>query len=128
MKLLLDTVTFLDAAFSPQDISKRATDLILHSDSELYVSVASCWEIAIKYSAGQLALPQSPNQFVPTHRTKLGAEILAIDEESALHVTRLPGIHKDPFDRILICQAIIHGMILLTPDERISRYPVRIAW
>ena len=128
MKLLLDTVTFLDAAFASKDISKRAKDLLLHPDSELYVSVVSCWEIAIKYSIGRLALPQTPDQFVPTHRTKLGAEMLPIDEESAFHVTRLPEIHKDPFDRILICQAIIHGMILLTPDERISRYPVRTAW
>jgi len=128
VKLLLDTVTFLDAAFSSKDISKRARSLLLDPDSEIYVSIASCWEIAIKYSIGRLALPHSPDQFVPIHRAKLGADILPLDEESALHVTRLPDIHKDPFDRILICQAIIHGMILLTPDERIVRYPVRTAW
>ena len=128
MKLLLDTVTFLDAAFSPKDISKHARDLLVNPDSEIYVSAASAWEIAIKYALGKLALPQRPDHFVPIHRAKLGAEMLPVDEESALQVTRLPDIHKDPFDRILICQAIIHGMILLTPDERISRYPVRAAW
>ena len=128
MKLLLDTVTFLDAAFSSKDISKPARDLLMDSDNELYVSVATAWEIAIKYTIGRLVLPQRPDHFVPVHRAKLGAEILPIDEESALHITRLPDIHKDPFDRILICQAIIHGMVLLTPDERISRYPVRTAW
>ena len=58
MKLLLDTVTFLDAAFASTDISKRAKDLLLHPDNDLYVSVASCWEIAIKYSIGRLALPR----------------------------------------------------------------------
>jgi len=65
MKVLLDTVTFLDAAFSSKDLSKRAKDLLLHADSELYVSVASCWEIAIKYSIGRLALPEDPHKFVP---------------------------------------------------------------
>ena len=109
-------------AFSLKDISKHARDLLVRPDSEIYISVASAWEIAIKYAVGRLALPQRPDHFVPVHRAKLGAELLPIDEESALHVTRLPGIHKDPFDRILICQAIIHGMILLT------RYPVRTAW
>ena len=77
---------------------------------------------------GNLALPEKPDRFVASHRAKLGAEILPLDEESAFHVTLLPDIHKDPFDRILICQAIIHGMVLLTPDDRIARYPVRTAW
>ena len=128
MKLLLDTVTFLRAAFSAEDISPRATDLLLHSDSEIYVSIASYWEIGIKLSKGKLSLPESPDQFLRLHREKIGAAILSLDEESVLHVTRLPNIHKDPFDRILICQAIVHGMVLLTPDSRISKYPVRTAW
>src|SRR5690348_797222 len=115
MKLLLDTVTFLNSAAASRDISDRARNLLLDPNNDLFVSVASSWEIAIKYSAGKLELPESPDRFVPTHRDKLGAEVLEIDEESALHVTRLPEIHKDPFDRILICQAIVHGMVLLTP-------------
>jgi PIN domain nuclease of toxin-antitoxin system len=128
MKVLLDTVTFLDAAFSSKDLSKRAKELLMHPESELFVSIASCWEIAIKYSIGRLALPDKPDRFVPRHRAKLGAEVLTLDEESVFQITRLPDIHRDPFDRMLICQAIIHGMILLTPDDRISRYPVRTAW
>jgi PIN domain nuclease of toxin-antitoxin system len=128
MKILLDTVTFLDAALSSKDLSKHAKSLLLHAESDLYVSVVSYWEIAIKYSIGKLALPHSPDQFLPKHRTQLGAEILPLEEESALHVIRLPHLHNDPFDRILISQAIVHGMVLLTPDPRISRYPVRTAW
>jgi PIN domain nuclease of toxin-antitoxin system len=128
MKLLLDTVVFLDTAFSAKSLPGRAKDLLLHPDSELYVSVASCWEIAIKYSTGKLILPKDPDRFAREHCSKLGAEILPLDEESVFHVTRLPDIHRDPFDRILICQAIVHGMVLLTPDSRISRYPVRTAW
>jgi PIN domain nuclease of toxin-antitoxin system len=128
MKLLLDTVTFLDAAFAPADLSRRAKDLLQDPEGELFVSVASCWEIAIKYASGKLRLPEAPARFVPANREKLGTEILPIDEESALHVALLPDIHADPFDRILISQAIVHGMLLLTPDQRIAKYPVRSAW
>jgi len=128
MKLLLDTAVFLKTASSAGDIPPRVKDLLLHEDNEIHVSIASYWEIVIKYSVGKLALPDIPERFLPVHREKLGAEILPLDEESVLHVARLPDIHKDPFDRILICQAMVHGMVLITPDTRIPRYPVRTAW
>ena len=95
---------------------------------EIHVSIASYWEIVIKCSTGKLALPDASDRFLQSHQEKIGAEILPLDQESVLHVTRLPDIHKDPFDRILICQAIVHGMVLITPDTRIARYPVRTAW
>jgi PIN domain nuclease of toxin-antitoxin system len=128
MKLLLDTVVFLKTASASADIPPRVKGLLLNEDNEIHVSVASYWEIAIKYSIGKLALPDRPDRFLHQHREKLGAETLPLDEESVLHVTLLPDLHRDPFDRILICQAIVHGMMLLTPDHRISRYPVRTAW
>ena len=128
MKLLLDTAVFLKTASSASAIPQRVKELLLHEDNEIYVSIASYWEIVIKYSAGKLSLPDTPDRFLHHHREKMGAEILPLDEESVLHVTRLPDIHKDPFDRILICQAIVHGMVLITPDTRIPRYPVRTAW
>ena len=128
MRLLLDTVTFLDAVLRPKDLSARAKDLLLDAENERYFSVASTWEITIKYSAGKLLLPDHPEQFIPEHRNKLAAGLLPIDEESVLHVTRLPLVHRDPFDRILISQALVHGMVLVTPDARIARYPVRTAW
>jgi PIN domain nuclease of toxin-antitoxin system len=128
MKLLLDTVTFLDAVLRPADLSQRAKDLLLNPENERYFSIVSSWEIAIKYSLGRLILPNSPEQFIPEHRNKLATEVLPVDEESVLHVIRLPLLHRDPFDRILVCQAIVHGMVLLTPDPRISRYPIRTAW
>jgi PIN domain nuclease of toxin-antitoxin system len=128
MNLLLDTVTFLDSALAPQDISARARAFILDPENDLYVSTVSFWEVAIKYSIGKLALPESPDSFLRKIREKLGAELLPLDEESALHVIRLPMLHRDPFDRILICQAIVNGMVFLTSDSRISLYPVRTAW
>jgi PIN domain nuclease of toxin-antitoxin system len=128
VKLLLDTVTFLDAALSPGDISQRAKQLLLDSANELFFSVASSWEVAIKYGIGKLSLPDRPERFIPANREKLGTELLDLDEESVFHTLRLPPIHNDPFDRMLISQAIVHGMVLVTPDDRISRYPVRTAW
>jgi PIN domain nuclease of toxin-antitoxin system len=128
MKLLLDTVTFLHAVLDPSELSSHASDLLLDPRNERYLSSISVWEIAIKYSLGKIELAERPDRFVPKHRALLGAAVLTLEEESALHVTRLPEIHRDPFDRILICQAIVHGMVLLTPDEQISRYPVRTAW
>jgi len=128
MRLLLDAVTFLDAVMRPKNLSAQAKDLLLDAENERYFSVASTWEIAIKYSAGKLLLPDHPEQFIPEHRNKLAAGLLPIDEESVLHVTRLPLVHRDPFDRILISQALVHGMVLVTPDARIARYPVRTAW
>jgi PIN domain nuclease of toxin-antitoxin system len=128
MKLLLDTVTFLDAVLRPEELSARAKDLLLNQENERYLSIASSWEIVIKYSAGKLTLPEHPEQFIPEHRHKLAADVLPIDEESVLHMTRLPLLHRDPFDRILISQALVHAMVLVTPDARIAKYPVRIAW
>src|ERR1043165_2013484 len=100
MKLLLDTVVFLDSALASKRLSANAKSLLLDAENEVFVSVVSSWEIAIKYSLGKLELPSEPQQFVPEHRRKLDAEILRLDEESALHVTRLPNLHADPFDRI----------------------------
>ena len=128
MNLLLDTVTILDSALAPRDISPRARDLILDTDNDLYVSTVSLWEVAIKYSIGKLALPETPDNFLRKIREKLGAKTLPLDEESALHVIRLPMLHRDPFDRVLICQAIVNGMVFLTSDPRIAQYPVRTAW
>ncbi len=128
MNLLLDTVTFLDAVLRPEDLPKRVKDLLLDPGSERYLSIASSWEIAIKYSLQQLALPQAPERFVPEHRARLAAEVLPVDEESVLHIAKLPHLHSDPFDRLLVCQAIVHGMVLVTPDSRISKYPVRTVW
>ena len=128
MKLLLDTVTFLDAVLDPKSLSSRVKDQLVDPDNERYLSIVSSWEIAIKYAMGKLGLPDVPERFIPEHRGKLAADTLAVDEESVLHIVRLPPLHRDPFDRLLICQAIVHGMVLVTPDPRIPRYPVRTLW
>ena len=128
MKLLLDTVTFLRASLGKAELSPRARDLILDESNERYLSTVSSWEIAIKYSLGSLPLPEAPDRFLPRHREAMAVQSLPLDEESALHVVRLPQLHRDPFDRMLICQAIVGGMVLVTPDALVTQYPVRSAW
>jgi PIN domain nuclease of toxin-antitoxin system len=128
MRLLLDTCTFLWVIGNPAALSPRARALFQAPDHEVYLSAASAWEIIAKHALGRLPLPESPERFVPRMRERHGIEALAIDEESVLQTARLPGLHRDPFDRLLVCQSIVHGMTLLTPDALIAQYPARVVW
>jgi PIN domain nuclease of toxin-antitoxin system len=128
VKLLIDTCTFLWMASDSPRLSKTAAAFLLDRNNESYLSAASAWEIGIKYAAGRLPLPQRPDIFVPKVRDASGIEPLDVDEESALHAGRLPALHSDPFDRMLIAQAIVHGMSILTPDLQIEQYAVRVVW
>ena len=128
MKLLVDTCTFLWIALESPRLSKSATTAFLDQNNERYLSSASAWEIAIKHATGRLPLPERPDILVPRIREASGIESLEIDEESALHAGKLPGLHSDPFDRMLVAQAIVHGLTILTPDPEIERYGVRVLW
>lgn len=128
MKVLLDTCTFLWIAGRPAALSARAKELFQAPENEVYLSAASAWEIGVKHALGRLPLPAAPQQLVPALRAKHGIEPLPIDEESTLHLARLPDLHRDPFDRMLVCQSIVHGMALLTPDHLVSQYPARVLW
>jgi PIN domain nuclease of toxin-antitoxin system len=128
MKLLLDTCTFLWVLSGAPQLSPRAADIVHQPDNEIFLSAASAWEIAVKHSSGKLLLPERPERFVPAMREERGIVSLAIDEESALHASRLALLHRDPFDRLLVAQAIVHGMTILTPDPIISQYPARTMW
>ncbi len=128
MKLLLDTCTFLWATGDPGRLPRRVADLILARDNEVYFSAASAWEIVIKHATGRLQLRDAADRFVREERETAGFATLPIDEESALHVARLPPLHRDPFDRILVSQAIVHGMTILTPDPLVTQYPARAMW
>lgn len=128
MRLLLDTCTFLWTVAGAVDLSERARELIEDPHNEVFLSAASTWEIAVKHALGRLPLPATPDQFVPQQRERHGIEALPINEESTLHVARLPALHRDPFDRLLVCQAIVHGLVVLGPDPLIAQYPVRTTW
>lgn len=128
MKLLVDTCTFLWIIADSPALSRRARELFQAPDHEVFLSAASAWEIAVKHGIGRLSLPEPPERFVPDMRERHGIAALAIDEESALHVSRLPDIHRDPFDRMIVSQAIVHGLTILTPDPLVTQYPGRTLW
>ena len=128
MRLLLDTCTFLWIVGGSGELSPRAREIFADPANEVILSAASAWEIAVKHRLGRLPLPAPPDVFVPAQRAAHGIEPLALDEEAALHVAKLPDLHRDPFDRMLVAQAIVGGLILLTPDDHIREYPVRTLW
>ena len=128
MRLLLDTCTFLWAIDGHAHLTETARDAIANPDNEVYLSVISAWEIAVKQARGNLTLSEPAPRYVPKYRQALGVLELMLDEPSALQVGRLPAIHKDPFDRMLVCQAIAHGLTIVTPDPLITQYPARTIW
>jgi len=128
LKILLDTCTFLWICAEAEKLSQKARELYSDPDNEVYLSSVSCWEVAVKYALGRLPLPEAPARFLPIRREKYGIQSLALNEEAALHVARLPHLHADPFDRLLACQAIAHGLAVLSPDGLIAQYPIRIVW
>ena len=128
MRLLLDTCTFLWIVGGAKELSARARKAFADPANEVFLSAASAWEIAVKHRLGKLPLPQAPDEFVPAQRAAHGIEPLAVGEESALHVAKLPDLHRDAFDRMLVAQALVGGLVLVTPDDPIRQYPVRTLW
>ena len=128
MKFLVDTCTFLWIVGGGAALPSRIREAFLSPENDVYFSAVSAWEIALKYAGGKLPLPEVPDKLVPAERERRGMLALPLDEESALHVLRLPPLHRDPFDRMLVSQAIVHGLVILTPDRLVSQYPARTMW
>lgn len=126
MRLLLDTCTLIWILTGERPIPGRARSEIAVRD--VLVSAACAWEIAIKFSKGTLRLPDAPDRLLPAVRARYGFESLPISEESALHTIKLPPLHADPFDRMLVAQAIVHGLTIVTPDPLVTQYPARTLW
>ena len=128
MRILLDTCTFLWMSSDAPELSSVAREHLRDPDNDVFLSAVSAWEIAIKHSLGSLPLPDRPERFVPESRAKHGIEALPLEEEAALQLVRLPNLHRDPFDRMLVCQGIVNGLVILTPDPLITQYPVPTSW
>lgn len=128
MNILLDTCTFLWIISGSSDLSQNARRLFSDPTNEVCLSVTSAWEIIVKHKLSKLPLPDPPHEFIKKWRTSHNIDSLPLDEDAVLQLSRLPDYHKDPFDRILICQAIAGGLVILTPDPHINQYPVRTEW
>jgi PIN domain nuclease of toxin-antitoxin system len=130
MKLIVDTCTFLWLASAEEMLSVNARTMLEDSGNILLLSAASVWEIGVKHALGRLRLPNhlTPAEFVPEARSRNGVDTLPITEDDALQLAKLPRFHQDPFDRMLICQAIANQAVIVTPDPLIARYPVSVQW
>lgn len=111
-------------AAAPERLSVKARALVDAGGHELYLSAASSWEIAIKYSVGKLRLPEPPGRYVPSRLEALRVVPLPIEHSHALHVATLPKHHRDPFDRVLIAQAQMENLQILTADPLFRAYDV----
>ena len=123
LRLLLDTHIFLWFVVGDSKLPARMRDAIVDPENEIFLSVVSLWEIIIKHALGHLPLPQPPEIYVPTQREFFSIESLSVDEGSVFQVAKLPPLHRDPFDRLLIGQAIEHNLRLVTADMSIRTYP-----
>ena len=123
MKLLLDTQVVLWAAGQPEKLSAAARRLLNDADNELIFSAASLWEIAIKKALGRDDFRVEP-RLLRRGLLDNGYEELAITSLHAVSIDSLPELHKDPFDRLLLSQALVEGMTFVTSDEQVFRYPV----
>ena len=122
MTLLLDTQLLLWAANDPERLTARTRALLLDDDNELCFSAASVWEIAIKNAIGRDDF-RVDTRLLRRSLLENGYSEVPITGEHAVHVLSLPQLHKDPFDRMLIAQAAVEGMTLLTSDADVARYP-----
>lgn len=126
MKLLLDTHIFLWFISGDPRLPDFMRESICDLNNEVYLSVVSLWETIVKYQLGKLPLPHPPENYLPIQRERHQVSSLPLDESSVSQLAHLPPIHRDPFDRMLICQALEHQLTIITVDDTISRYSVPI--
>jgi PIN domain nuclease of toxin-antitoxin system len=128
VKYLLDTSVFLLALAAPERLNRRARDLLANERAGLFLSAASSWEIGVKFALGKLSLPEPPARYVPTWMLRWEIQGLDFSHGHALSAAELPPHHQDPFDRMLIAQALTEEMQLATADRLFEKYPVKLFW
>jgi PIN domain nuclease of toxin-antitoxin system len=126
MRLLLDTHVWLWMIARPERLSAEARARLEDPANELFLSAASAWEISIKHRLGKLELPEPPERLVPSRLARDGVTPLPVTVDHALRVAVLPDLHRDPFDRLLVAQAQIEGLVLVTADPAIAGYGAEI--
>jgi PIN domain nuclease of toxin-antitoxin system len=126
MKYLLDTHTWLWLLSEPERVGKQTTGIVLDPGNELYLSLASAWEISIKHAQGRLTLPDSPQRYIESRTSEDGVNLLPMRLEHLCAAASLPKHHMDPFDRVLISQAQVEQMILVSHDSWFKHYDVNL--
>ena len=128
MKLLLDSHTFVWTHEEPQKLSRKAAFEIQNPANELFLSAASVWELQIKIQVGKFKFNDTFENVIAEQQLINGIQILPVNLAHALYLKNLPLHHKDPFDRILIAQATVENMTLVSADSKFSAYQVNLLW
>lgn len=126
MRYLLDTCAWIFLLTNPDRLSKQQQEAILDSQNKIYLSVVSAWEMSVKITKGKLELPKSLDELIFESCIKDGYIILDLDIFSVLNSKRLPPNHQDPFDRMLISQAIDNDLTIMTVDSKFINYEVKL--
>ena|ERR1041384_7857450 len=126
MRLLLDTHVFLWYITDDRRITSELAAAIQNETNEVFLSVVSVWEALAKHQLGKLPLPSPADEYLRSRREQHGIASLSFDEPSLSHLLRLPLHHRDPFDRMLICQAIQHELRVATADAIFEQYPISV--
>jgi PIN domain nuclease of toxin-antitoxin system len=126
MRLLLDTHAFLWYITDDPRLPVSSADAIQEESNEVFLSVVSVWEALAKHQLGKLPLPSPADEYLRRRRQEHNIVSLSFDEPSLSHLLRLPLYHRDPFDRMLICQALQHDLTVMTSDPLFAMYPVVI--
>lgn len=128
MKYLLDSCAFIFFAWDDPRLTPAARGVLTDRSNELYLSSVSVWEMVVKHRLGKLNLPKPPDVVVPQLRDAYGIRRLPLDDDAVYASKKLPDLHRDPFDRLLLSQAMVGGMTLVTSDEQLHAYPVNTLW
>ena len=128
MKYLLDTCVLLYATIDTTKLSKTCKKTLENSNNQLYLSIVSIWEMAIKRSRKRLTLSESTQRFIDNAINDLGIEILQVELSHIFQIEKLPFLHSDPFDRMLISQAKVEDLTILTNDKEIKSYDIHCLW
>lgn len=128
MNLLLDTHAFLWWITDAPWLSPRARELIADGGNVLFFSAASGWEIAIKARLGKLQVPEDLGRFLTEQLSRNAIRVLPVHLSHTLHVYTLPNHHRDPFDRLLVSQALLENLPVLSADPQLARYAVEVVW
>ena len=128
MNLLLDTATFLWYVSADRRLPAATRALISASENDVWLSVVSIWEIVVKVQIDRLKLPGPAWAYASDQRERHAIASLSLDEGAIVNLEKLPSFHRDPFDRMLVCQALHADLTLVTSDATIERYPVKTVW
>jgi len=125
---LLDTCTFIWLTSAPGHLSAEAARKLGDEGRSRHLSLASVWEISLKYRTGKLPLPQPPRYWIEEQARLQNIEILDLARESLYRSTELPAVHNDPFDRLIAAECLVHSLAIISPDEPFKTYGCKTIW